>query len=241
VRKLSPAKIACALFAFCVATAIALPAQSFTTLVNFDGTNGADPGFMSLVQGVDGNLYGTAYGGGASSYGTVFKITPGGTLTTLYSFCSQLFCADGSHPGALVQATNGDFYGTTVNGGADSSCGLGGFLGCGTVFKITPAGMLTTLHSFDGADGRYPEGELVQATNGDLYGTTSQGGANDDGTVFKINPAGKTTLYNFCSITNSAGDCLDGDDPMFGLVQATNGDFYGTTSNGGAKRQRHGL
>jgi uncharacterized repeat protein (TIGR03803 family) len=99
----------------------------------------------------------------------------------LYAFCSQggNSCTDGSNPGAgLVQATNGDLYGTTDNGGAN---------GHGTVFKIIPSGTLTTLHSFNGADGENPQAGLIQAPNGDLYGTTDNGGANGYGTVFKIN------------------------------------------------------
>jgi uncharacterized repeat protein (TIGR03803 family) len=100
-----------------------------TTLHNFesqedDGPKGA------LVQSTDGSFYGTASEGGAYGYGTVFKITPTGTLTTLYSFCSQSGCSDGASPfGALVQDTNGTFYGTTLLGGACPECG-------GTVFSV---------------------------------------------------------------------------------------------------------
>src|SRR5271166_4710994 len=99
----------CFVVLLCAATGTALPAQTFTTLVSFNGANGAAPSGSSLVQGVDGNLYGTTSGGGANKNGTVFKITPGGTLTTLYSFTGA---TDGSAPGALVQATGGNFYGT---------------------------------------------------------------------------------------------------------------------------------
>jgi uncharacterized repeat protein (TIGR03803 family) len=165
--------------------------------------------------------------GGANNGGTIFKITPSGTLTTLYSFCPQSGCTDGEYPYAgLVQATNGDFYGTTDSGGGD---------GYGTVFKITPSGTLTTLHSFcsqgvypDCTDGEYPEAPLVQATNGDLYGTASSGGASGNGTVFKITPSGTlTTLHTF------AGYPTDGSYSTAGLVQATNGDLYGTAEYGG--------
>jgi uncharacterized repeat protein (TIGR03803 family) len=162
-----------------------------TKLHSFDGTDGDHPG-GGLIQATDGNLYGTTGGGGASyvfgnvgsGYGTVFKITSSGTLTTLYSFCSQTDCTDGVGPGAgLVQATDGNFYGTT-GGGGDPSCNPPN--GCGTVFKITPSGTLTTLHSFDGTDGVGPGGALVQATDGNFYGTTATGGANGDGTVFSL-------------------------------------------------------
>src|SRR5580700_10312227 len=112
--------------------AIALPAQTLTTLVNFDGSNGAGPDTMALVQGTDGNLYGTTTTGGAQDYGTVFRITPSGTLPALYSFCAERDCANGASPyEGLVLATDGNFYGTTTYGGAN---------GWGTVFRITPEG-----------------------------------------------------------------------------------------------------
>jgi uncharacterized repeat protein (TIGR03803 family) len=329
------------------ATAIASNAQTFNTLASFDNTNGKFPYYVSLVQGTDGNFYGTTsegvinndsgtvfkitptgtlttiyafcsqsnctdglqpfaglvlgtdgnfYGttwsGGANDWGTVFKITPTGTLTTLYSFCSQTNCADGSNPKAgLVLATDGNFYGTTYWGGAntcdfrtyDYGCGtvfkitpsgklttlhsldrtaaypIGGLVqatdgnfygttyfggvwgggcefGCGTVFRITPTGTLTILHNFGwwDAGGRWPTGTMMQATDGELYGTTERGGVDKElgnGIVFKITRTGKlTTFYKFCSQTN----CADGSSPEAGLVQATDGNFYGTTINGGA-------
>jgi len=201
------------------------PAGKVTTLHSFDGTDGASP-WAGLIQGTDGNFYGTTRNGGLQGYGTVFKITPTGTLTTLYSFCSQSGCADGYFPAGLVQATNGNFYGTISGGGVSTTC-----TGCGTVFKITTAGTLTTLHTFDGADGMGPTAGLIQATDGNFYGTTAGGGETSTcggcGTVFKITPAGiLTTLENF--------DLTDGSTLYAGLVQATNGDLYGTTSFGGA-------
>jgi uncharacterized repeat protein (TIGR03803 family) len=232
---------------FCALAVIGSPAQTFKTLLSFIGTDGASsPG--SLVQGLDGNFYGTTISGGANSCdvggfsygcGTVFKITPGGTLTTLHSFDGT----DGSIPGAgLVLATDGNFYGTTQWGGGANPCFYGVNTGCGTVFKITPGGKLTTLHSFRGADGSTPRAELVQATDGNFYGTTFGGGANGNaictiqdvvgcGTVFRITPGGTlTTLYSFCSKTN----CIDGAVPDGALVQVTDGNFYGTTPEGGA-------
>src|ERR1017187_3111968 len=204
--------------------------QGLTTLLGFNGADGALP-LAGLVQATNGNFYGTAQIGGANGYGTVFKISPTGTLTTLHSFCSQSGCTDGEYPAAgLVQANNGDLYGTTVYGGANND---------GTVFKITPSGTLTTLYSFCSqsgcTDGQYPYAGLNQAANGDFYGTTVCGGANAGtfcagaGTVFKITPSGAlTTLYSFCSQSG----CTDGYGPA-GLVQATNGDLYGTTGYGG--------
>jgi uncharacterized repeat protein (TIGR03803 family) len=223
------AKTACIVFLFCAATAMPSPAQTFTSLVSFDYSDGK---YLTagLVQGTNGNFYGTTnYGGYAGQDdGTVFEITPAGELTTLYNFCSQTNCTDGAAPFAgLVLATNGNFYGTTYAGGANYG---------GTVFEITPAGELTTLYSFcsetNCTDGKWPFAGLVQASNGNFYGTTYSGGANTYyGTVFEITPAGKlTTLYSFCSTTNSEGVCTDGAQPYAGLVQATNGNLYGTTS-----------
>ena len=220
-----------AVFLLCATTVPALPAQTLTTLRNFNGTDGAGP-LAGLVQATDGNLYGTASAGGANgNNGTVFKITPSGKLTRLYSFCAQSGCLDGANPydAGLVQAASGDFYGTTYNGGANENNG--------TVFKITPSGALTTLYSFCAqsgcTDGAGPNAGLVQATNGDLYGTARFSGANGffSGTVFKITPSGTlTTLYSFCSQSG----CTDGQSPEAGLVQAANGDLYGTTVLGGA-------
>jgi uncharacterized protein (TIGR03437 family) len=201
------------------------PAQVLTTLVIFNAADGANPGYGALLQGTDGNFYGTTAGGGTGSCspplvgcGTVFKITPGGTLTTLHSFDKT----DGATLTAgLIQATDGNFYGTTGNGGANG-------IGYGTIFKITPGGTLTTLHSFDGStDGQGPNG-LIQATDGNFYGTTSAGGnpVNGYGTIFKITPTGTlTTLYTFRNLS-------DGASPTAGLVQATDGNFYGTTIEG---------
>jgi len=204
-------------------------AQTLATIYNFCPQTGCLDGdypFAGLVQATNGDLYGTTNSGGVNGYGTVFRITPAGELTTLYSFCAQSACTDGANPQAgLVQATSGDLYGTTVAGGSN---------GQGTVFKITPNGALTTLHSFcalsDCSDGSGPMAALVQATNGDLYGTASTGGVNGGGTIFRLTPAGDmTTLYSFCA----QSDCTDGDSPQAGLVQATNGDLYGTTTDGG--------
>jgi uncharacterized repeat protein (TIGR03803 family) len=237
--RLNWGKRACAVFVLCVTTAIAPSAQTLTTLHSFDGTYGANP-YAGLVQATNGDGYGTTPNGGANGYGTVFKITPSGTLTVLYSFCSQSGCTDGANPQAtLAQATNGNFYGTTSATDPTSGKSNGSN---GTIFKITPGGTLTTLYSFCSksgcTDGENPVAGLIQATNGDLYGTTSAGGANcapdGCGTVFKITPIGTlTTLYSFCSQSG----CPDGNFPTAGLVQAANGTFYGTTFAGGAHSQ----
>jgi uncharacterized repeat protein (TIGR03803 family) len=156
----------------CLLAAIAAPAQTFTLLLSFDFSDGANPA-SALLQATDGNLYGTTQSGGANGLGTVFQITPSGQLTTLYSFCAQSSCTDGESAYAgVVQATNGNFYGTTQLGGANICNGAG----CGTVFKITPDGVLTTLYSFCSqsgcTDGEYPLAGLIQANDGNFYGTT---------------------------------------------------------------------
>lgn len=196
------------------------PAGVLTTLHNFAATEAYGPG-AALVQGANGNFYGTAVFYGGTADGAVFEVTPTGKVTTLYAFC-QTDCTDGASPhGALMLATNGFFYGTTAGGAP-----------YGTVFKISPAGVLTTLHRFEGADGNGSFAALIQANDGNLYGTTEQGGTSTAcsfgcGTVFKITPAGVlTTLHNF--------DSTDGAVPWAGLVQGTDGNFYGTTSTGGA-------
>ena len=222
---------------FSAATEIASPAQTFKTLVGFDGINGRMPEYMSLVQGYDGNLYGTTISGGANNGGSVFKITPGGKLTPIYSFCAQTNCADGGGPHAgLVLATDGNFYGTTAGGGTNTYCDN---FGCGTVFRLTPSGKLTTLYNFcaqtNCTDGTSPYSALVQGTDGNFYGATLEGGKTDClagemesgcGTVFKITPDGKlATLHRF--------DSSDGGFPMGALVESADGNFYGTTSWGG--------
>lgn len=276
----STLKLTLALAAMLVSAIIpdqSVQAQTVTTLHSFDNADGANPA-AGLIQATDGNLYGTTYQGGANDQGTVFKVTPAGTLTPLYSFCSQVngagYCADGANPQeGLVQATNGNFYGTTYLGGASNN---------GTIFQITPDGTLTTLYSFcalcTGGELEYPEGGLMQASNGDIYGTTAHFAPHDSygtifkmtlggnpttlhtfhnsyppgtllqavdgalygttigfstgrpGTVFRISLGGKvTTIYDFCSQSL----CSDGYWPVAALIQATNGDLYGTTQLGG--------
>jgi len=265
-----------------MAAAVACPGQTLTTIVSFDLTDGAAPG-GALVQGLDGNLYGTTYDGGIDGphgTGTVFKTTASGSLTTLFNFCAvRSHCRTGSRPGVgLALGVSGSLYGTTGTGGvnqdgtvfrisaagkhttmysfcAKTSCAdgglpyglvqglggpwfgvteLGGAGNQGTVFKMTPRGVLSTIYSFciqggSCTDGAEPLGTLTSAADGKFYGTTS-GGLVNWGTVFKITSDGAlTTLYSFCAQTN----CSDGAYPMAGLIQATDGSFYGTTSGGG--------
>ncbi|HTS19972.1 MAG TPA: choice-of-anchor tandem repeat GloVer-containing protein [Verrucomicrobiae bacterium] len=203
--------------------------QTLTTLYSFDGgTNGVGPD-SGLVQGSDGSFYGTTSSGGTNTVcgdkagcGTVFKITPQGTLTTLWQFGTSL--TDGLTPyDGLVQGNDGGFYGTTLGGGTNYS---------GTIFKITPQGALTTLWQFGTSltDGAEPRSGLVQGTDGDFYGTTQYGGTNYSGTIFKINPQGAlTTLWQFSG--------KDGYSPSANLVQGRDGNFYGTTWQGGTNNE----
>lgn len=195
------------------------PAGVETVLYSFgaSGTDAANP-YGSLIQASDGNLYGLTSGGGTNGVGTVFKITTAGVETVLHSFGAS---GDGATPdGELLQASDGNFYGTTESGGT----------GYGTVFKITAAGVETVLHSFgSGTDGVNPYGSLIQASDGNLYGTTELGGANGGGIVFKMTTAG--TSY---AALHSFGSGSDGSQPYGSLIQASDGNLYGTTASGGS-------
>lgn len=222
------------------------PAGQLTMLYEFcsvsDCTDGAQP-VGSLTLASNGNFYGVTLLGGNNNQGTVFKITPAGQLTTLYSFCSKANCADGASPvGGLVQGLNGSIFGVTTFGGAfnDSSCALAYHeVGCGTLFEISPADQLTTLYSFcaqsDCADGSVPEAGLTLGSDGNLYGTTFGGGSSTVatcpqqgcGTVFRLSAFGHlSTIHTFCSLSS----CRDGQNPSIGLTQAANGKLYGLAS-----------
>ena len=214
---------------FCIT--VVAEAQTFTSLASFDGTDGSFPESISLVQGHDGNLYGTTsedgiHQSGSDFGGVVFRVTRRGVITGLYSFCVQVNCTDGQAPWAgLVLATDGSFYGTTAHGGT---------LNDGTVFRMDPGGELTTLYSFCSqpscTDGASPFAPLIQAADGSFFGTTTEGGSSESGgTVFKIDAAGVfTTLHTFKKYP-------DGSNPFPGLLQSEDGNFYGVTSHGGDK------
>ena len=193
------------------------------TLFNFNASPGTGPA-TSLIQANDGEYYGTSSGDGPNNWGTVFKITARGNLTTLYSFCASGTCTDGMEPHAsLLQASDGNFYGSTMEGG-DLTCQAG--FGCGLLFKITPQGDFTIVHVFEGIDGRTLATPLIQADDGNIYGATLQGGTYDFGTIFKLTLSGQlTTLHSF--------NYSDGYAPT-SLIQALDGDLYGVTANGGA-------
>ncbi len=206
------------------------PSGVLTTLVNFSGSGGmgAFPK-GGLFQRADGSFYGTTFSGGASDNGTVYKITtdgtPGGTVfTTLVPFSGNGGANHGSSPmGRLVQGSDGNLYGTTYG----ISLGLA-FVNNGTVFKMTPAGSLTTIATFDASHGRSPTAGLVVGGDGNFYGTAQRGGTLGFGTVFRVSPAGQlSTLVDF----TGRGD--SGNEPEGGLFQDTDGSFYGTTLLGG--------
>ena len=204
-------------------------AGKLTSLYSFCALEGCTGGLYPVVApilGSDGNLYGTTASGGRNDAGTVYKMTIGGKLTTLYSFCGMYLCADGGNPAGLIQGSNGKFYGVVQQGGAGGS---------GTFFELTSLGQFKLLHIFcaqqDCGDGASPGASPMQATNGNFYGTATVGGLHGTGVVYEITPAGSyKALYNFCSQTN----CADGSYPQSTLVQDANGNLYGTTFYGGA-------
>jgi uncharacterized repeat protein (TIGR03803 family) len=197
------------------------PAGGERVLYTFQSADGCSP-YAGLIRDAQGNLYGTTGACGAYGFGTVYEITNQDTATVLYSFTGG---ADGGQPIAgLVRDTEGNLYGTTNEGGATGCFGLG----CGTVYQVTPAGVETVLHAFTGPDGENPVAPPVRDAKGNLYGTTGQAGASCCGTIFKITPSDtETTLFSF--------DYTDGSGPGPNrLVPDGEGNFYGTTSVGGA-------
>jgi uncharacterized repeat protein (TIGR03803 family) len=206
-------------------------AQTLTSLYQFRGTafdDGSQPIWMHLIQATDGNFYGTTEFGGTSNAGCVFRITPSGSVSNLYSFKGYTV-NDGAFPEAgLVQGSDGNFYGTTYEGGTNAY---------GTVFRITPGGVLTNLHIFQNSathDGRWPFSPLIQGADGLFYGTTSAGGNPGYGAVFQMDMSGNlTVIYSF---TNG----VDGSSPYAGLFQGSDGYFYGTTQSGGTNGVEYG-
>jgi len=184
-------------------------AQVFQELYSFTGgTDGVGPEGV-LIQAKDGNFYGTASGGGSSGAGTVFKITPGGQFSVVFSFNGT----NGDYPvGGLLESADGNFYGTTMYGGD----------GYGNVFKLTPQGLLSVLGWFGNAFwyGAYPIGDLAQGPDGYLYGVTTDG----SGTIFRAATNAQLWLDTW----------YDVDEPTGGLLLASDGNFYGVTAAGGS-------
>jgi uncharacterized repeat protein (TIGR03803 family) len=199
----------------------------FTNLYSFTGTNDGSAPVGGLVQGVDGNLYGMTAGGGTAGYGTIFKLSTNGQLTTLHEFSGG---SDGYNPmGILAQGSDGGLYGVTEN---NVFHGLPFY---GTIFRITTNGAFSTLYTINYTDGPYPEAGLIQGSDGNFYGTAfgnlygplSSGPAPGNGTVFQITPGGAlTTLVAFDGFD-------DGAHPAAALVEGQDGALYGTTTAGG--------
>jgi uncharacterized repeat protein (TIGR03803 family) len=192
------------------------PGGKLTVIYNFTRTTGQPSSGLTL--GTDGNFYGATFNGGTGTAciggcGTVFKLTPSGKLTILWNFTGG---NDGEFPySGPIEGTDGNFYGTTYQGGTNT---------VGTIYQLTPSGKLTTIYQFDAIRGAFPIGPLVQATDGNLYGTTAGFGFNY-GTIFKIVPSGDfalTVLFSF--------DVFDGAYPYAGLVQGSDAKLYGTTT-----------
>ena len=187
----------------------------------------------NLVFDAQGNLYGTTVNGGSGTKceqgpgcGVVFRLTPDGSETVLYSFTGG---TDGAYPwGGVILDGQGNLYGTTTAGG-DLSCYFSNGYGCGTVFKIAPDGSETVLYSFtDEADGAYPHAGVIQDARGNLYGTAPSGGDSDprSGTVFELTKGGRLKVLHSFNGT-------DGAYPYAGLVFDALGNLYGTTEYGG--------
>jgi len=205
-----------------------------TILFSFGGYNGDGiyPASALLID-TDGNLYGTTteHTGLGCPCGTVFKLSPSGVETLLHTFDAV---ADGALPyGGLIMDSQGNLYGTTYEGGVSTACSNG----CGIVYKVTPSGTESVLHSFSGVpDGAGPFAGLVMDSHGNLFGTTMLGGSANAcpfdtgcGTVFEITAGGvESTVYNFCSLSN----CADGAEPESPLTFDTQGNLYGTTTGG---------
>jgi uncharacterized repeat protein (TIGR03803 family) len=204
---------------------------SVTNLHSFGVFSNGEAPYGSLVQGTNGLFYGTTYMGGVAGYGVVFEVSATGAITTLYSFTNGV---DGGGPEAgLALGNDGNFYGATSDGGSNNT---------GVVFRITQAGVFTPLYSFHSvneytgvnSDGAIPFASLVPATDGNLYGTTSQGGANGSGTIFKISVGGAFSLVYAFTALDVNGYNNEGASPQAALVQGADGSLCGTASSGGS-------
>jgi uncharacterized repeat protein (TIGR03803 family) len=221
------------------------PAGALSTIVEFAGNapvNSSGFPMAPLIERRDGDFYGTTSGGGVGptgennlDNGTIFKLSRSGVLTTLVRFSCNGATNKGCTPySGLVEAPNGDFYGTTFSGGSGKAVPIPGFRGFGTIYKMSPAGLLTTLYDFSGhvakGQGGSPWAGLTLGKDRNFYGNTWLGGAGHAGTIFKMTPRGAmTTLVNFSGFKppKKGGGCVAE------LVQASDGNFYGTCPIGG--------
>ncbi len=194
-------------------------AQTVTVLAKFNAADGYSPN--AVVQGTDGNFYGTAFGGGAFGYGDVFRVTPKGEISTVYSFsCSRTNCYV-NDPYAMILGADGSLYGVALYGGNAG--------GGGSIFRVTLDGQFSGVYSFSPNAGGNPN-SIGQSSDGNLFGTAANGGEFGHGTFFRISPAGKLlSLHAFCSQPG----CTDGALPL-SAIQGSDGNFYGTTVTGGS-------
>src|SRR5581483_7781383 len=188
------------------------PSGAETKLHDFTSAEGTHCN-MGLTLGKDGNFYGACYDGGTNNEGELYRITPTGVFTILYSFTN--LNGDGASPNAPpIHASDGNFYGGTIGGGAH---------GDGVIYKMTPAGAVTIVHSLIyPVEGGSIGGALLQGADGNLYGTTEEGAG-----VFRFTTSGKYTVLHAFSTS-------DGQVPLGALIQGADGNFYGTTSLGGS-------
>jgi uncharacterized repeat protein (TIGR03803 family) len=206
------------------------PSAEFEVLYSFCAQRGCRDGrgAVTPILGRDGNFYGvTEEGGNRFDGGTVYRMTLGGEITTLYSFCITNECPEGAQPLGIIQASDGNLYGVTIGAAMQDS---------GTLFRVKPiTGEFKVMHYFcstaNCTDGYNQFFGPMQGSDGNLYGTTYGGGANGGGVLYQLTAAGEyRVLYNFCSLSG----CLDGGGPS-PIVQDANGNFFGETEGGGSK------
>ncbi len=209
--------LALPILALAIASAAQAQTYTFSTLYSFkDNLTDPQNSTAPVIVDTSGNLYGTGLGG-RFGFGVVFKVTPAGKLVVLHSFKGAPTDGDTPFTG-LTRDASGNLYGTTSAGGSHS---------LGTVFKLTPSGRETILHSFDGTDGDSPNAVTLDS-KGNVYGTTPFGGGNSEGVAFEIDTGGHfSILHTFCSLS----ECADGDEPIGNLVLDSAGNIYGTTGN----------
>ncbi len=218
-------RFSCAIILAITSVPIVLAQFPFETIKHFNGSDGAQP-FATVVEGIDGSLYGTTFDGGGSSRGTVFRLTPDGSGGHTHTVIKTFNGSEGFGPYArVIQDDTGALYGTTYHRGT------GGY---GVVYRLTPDGAgsfsYTVLHSFNSTDGANPYAGVIRDSSGVIYGTTLYGGSSDHGTVFMLAPDGaggfvQNVIHHF--------NATEGAHPFAGVIQDSGGTLYGTTYQGG--------